>query len=169
MSNLILKVKRLDERARIPTVGNPDDACFDLYALEDMTFKPGEIRLVRTGLAIEPPIGYRSNIYVRSSTPIKKGYILANGVGVIDHGYRGELLIQLMNVSTKVVYFYESENGHQTEEPQGVFIGNTIERGDKIGQFELLPTLAASDIRVYVVDDLSPTERGTGGIGSTGG
>ncbi len=166
---LTLKIKRLDERAKIPTVGNPQDACFDLCALEDVTFRPGEIKLVRTGLAIEVPQGYRSNIYVRSSTPLKKNFILANGVGIVDHGYRGEIFIQLMNVATKVVYFYESSNGHKEEEPQGVFVCNALKQGDRIGQIEMVVALSASDINLEIVDDLSQTVRGEGGFGSTGG
>ena len=158
---LTLKIKRLDEAARIPTVGRQDDACFDLSALEDVEFDPGEIKLVRTGLAIEIPRGHRASVFVRSSTPIKKGFILANGVGVIDHGYRGELFIQLMNVATRVI----RPDG---EQDYGVFMSNRLNRGDRVGQLEIVVSIFASDIHLEVVDDLATTARGTGGIGSTG-
>lgn len=167
-TTITLKIKRLDESAQIPTVGRADDACFDLSALEDTHFAPGEIKLVRTGLAIEIPRGHRANIYVRSSTPLKKGFILANGVGIIDYGYRGELFIQLMNVATQIIRGLDTFSGLPTE-PFGVFISNDLHLGDRVGQLEIVVSIFASDINLEVTDDLGATDRGTSGIGSTGG
>jgi dUTP pyrophosphatase len=163
LSKLIIKIKRLHPEATIPTAGHADDACFDLSALEHVTFQPGEIKLVRTGLALEIPPGHRVNVYVRSSTPIKKGLVLANGVGVIDYGYRGELYIQLMNVATKVI-----KPRYEEDETYGVLMPNALQKGDRVGQMELIVSIPTRDIIIQVVDDLATSGRGTGGIGSTG-
>lgn len=138
------QVKRLDDRAKDWTRGSKESACWDLYALEDVKFEPNEIKLVRTGWAIEPPKGFRANIYTRSSTPIKKGFMLANSVGVIDNDYRGELFVQLINVSETY---------------------NQVNAGERLAQLEFVPY---HKMQVVVVDELGDTERGEGGIGSTG-
>lgn len=133
------------------------DACFDLYALEDTEFSPFEIKLVKTGISIELPENFRSNIYVRSSTPLKKGFMLANSVGIIDNGYRGELMIQLLNISNIL-------NGNG----EVYFKKNKISRGDKIAQLEIVQAIPAGSFEFKIVSELSQTERGEGGFGSTG-
>ena len=148
-----IRFKALDKKAIAPTHGSPYAACWDLYALEDTGFRPGEILLVRTGWACEVPKGYRTNLYVRSSTPLKKGFILANSVGIIDNDYRGELKIQLMNVKRQASNFAPE--------------ANMIKKGDKIAQIEVVPDLAQG-FTSLIVDKLSDTERGEGGFGSTG-
>lgn len=153
---MIIKIKKLSPDAMLPSIGNPMDACFDLHALEDTEFNPFEIKLVRTGIAIELPEGFRSNIYARSSTPLKKGLILANSVGIIDNGYRGELLIQFLNISNIC------DNG------QVSFAKNKISKGDKIAQLEIVKSLTAGSFEMSIVGDLSQTTRGEGGFGSTG-
>lgn len=132
------------------------DACFDLYALEDVEFNPFEIKLVRTGIAIELPETFRSNIYVRSSTPLKKNFMLANSVGIIDNGYRGELMMQLLNVASKF------------ENNSVLFEKNKISRGDKIAQLEVIKSIPAGSFSIELVETLSQTIRGEGGFGSTG-
>ncbi len=163
-----VKVKKLHENALFPSIGNPGDACLDLYSLEDVKFRPGEIKLVRTGIAIQLPPGHRAGLYVRSSTPIKKGFILANGEGIIDNGYRGELMIQLMNVAVKPFYLYESNNGHKEEEEGAIFTPNSLSRGDKIAQIEVKEFIQAHDVSLELVDELDTSVRGDGGFGSTG-
>jgi len=145
-----MKIKRLHKDAILPTIGTPDSACYDLYALEDTDFKENEIKLVRTGWAIEPPPGWRINLYVRSSTPLKKGFILANSIGICDQDYRGEFFVQLMNVS------------HEST------LGNFVAKGDKIAQFELVASNPAKNFPLEEVSELSQTVRGAGGYGSTG-
>lgn len=151
-----IQLQQLDPRAVTPTRGSAEAVCWDLYALEDVTFKPGEIKLVKTGWAAKPPPGLRINLYVRSSTPLKKKFILANGVGVIDKDYRGDLMFQLMNVARE-----DSPSciGDSVE------ASNFVKAGDKIGQMELV-----SDYRrdIDIVTDLDETERGDGGFGSSG-
>lgn len=152
----MIKIKRLSPDAILPSIGNPMDACFDLCAVENTEFNPFEIKLVKTGIAIELPKNFRSNIYARSSTPLKKGFILANSVGVIDNGYRGELLIQLLNISSTLT------NGIVN------FEKNKISRGDKIAQLEIVQAIPAGLFEIKIVDELSQTVRGEGGFGSTG-
>lgn len=156
---MILKIKKLSENAIAPSVGNPTDACFDLYALEDVEFNPFEIKLVRTGIAIELPENFRSNIYARSSTPLKKDFMLANSVGIIDNGYRGEIMVQLLNIAV------DKDSRHKGSV---VFSNNKISRGDKIAQLEVVKAISADSIFVQIVDNLSETTRGQGGFGSTG-
>lgn len=153
----MIKIKKLCPDAILPSIGNPMDACFDLYALEDTEFNPFEIKLVKTGIAIELPENFRSNIYVRSSTPLKKGFMLANSVGIIDNGYRGELMIQLLNISSKV-----------SNDDTVRFEKNKISRGDKIAQLEIVQAIPAGSFELMIVDSLSQTMRGEGGFGSTG-
>lgn len=153
---MLIKIKKLLPDAIMPSIGNPMDACFDLYALEDTEFNPFEIKLVKTGIAIELPENFRSNIYVRSSTPLKKAFVLANSVGIIDNGYRGELMIQLLNVASA----YENN--------QVSFMKNKISRGDKIAQLEVVQAIPAGSFSIETVESLSQTVRGEGGFGSTG-
>lgn len=156
-----IKFQRLDKMAIEPERGSEKAACYDLFALEDVHFGPGDIKLVKTGWACEVPAGYRTSIYVRSSTPLKKRFILANGVGIIDNDYRGELKVQLMNVATANVFIKEL-HGFIT-----VFDSSKIRKGDKIAQLEIVPDLAPN-IEAEFVDELTETKRGSGGFGSTG-
>ena len=99
MKENILKIKKLDERATIPTYGTEASAGADLYGLldSDLTSNPGESKMISTGLAISIPDGYVGLIYARSSLGCKKGLAPANKVGVIDSDYRGEIKICLYN------------------------------------------------------------------------
>ena len=98
-----LKISRLDSTIALPTYGTDASAGFDLAAAQDLTIAPGQIALIRTGLIIEVPVGYFLAIFARSSTPLKRGLMVANGVGVVDPDYCGptdEILIQVLNIST---------------------------------------------------------------------
>ncbi len=166
-----VKFKKLHENAISPSIGSPAAACWDLYALEDTLFKGPEIKLVRTGWAVEPPLGYRFNMYVRSSTPLTKNFILANGVGIIDADYRGELFVQLLNIDVrqyvkKVLRGDGSWGGDQDAWDYTTY--NTIKKGDKIAQIELVQSTPASAFPIEYVEELSQTKRGEGGHGSTG-
>lgn len=172
----MIKLKKLHPDAILPTIGSEDAACYDLYALEDVEFKPGEIKLVKTGWAIDPPLGWRTNIYVRSSTSLKKDFMLANSVGIIDADYRGELCVQLMNIKLETIkicipLWYQNEFEILTNfitKDITVFGTNIIKRGDKIAQFELVPHNPARGFPIEEVDQLSETQRGEGGFGSSG-
>ena len=141
-----LKIKKLDERATIPTYGSEYAAGADLYAcIEDaLTIAPGETILVKTGLAMELPIGYAGLIYARSGLASKRGLAPANKVGVIDSDYRGEVMVALHNHSN---------------------IAQSIEPNERIAQLVITPYIKGI---FSETDDLSDTVRGEGGFGSTG-
>jgi dUTP diphosphatase len=129
----------------LPGYGTKDSAGFDLAAAHDVVVAPRQIILVRTGLVIEVPAGYFLAIFARSSTPLKRGLIVANGVGVIDPDYSGpndEVMIQVMNVSDSDV---------------------KISRGDRLAQGIILPAPRV------VWEEVSELREVTcGGFGSTG-
>lgn len=141
-----VKIKKLDDRAVIPSYGSEYAAGFDLYAVldEDVTIKSGATYLVKTGLAMEVPMGYAGMIFARSGLATKKGLAPANKVGVVDSDYRGEVMVALHN--------------HSTE-------NRTISHGERIAQMIIMPFYKAEFL---VVDELSDTNRGSGGFGSTG-
>ena len=89
-----VKVKKLDERAVLPVYGSEAAAGADLYAVTDgdVTFLPGETKMIHTGLALEVPEGYAGLIYARSGLATKRGLAPANKVGVVDSDYRGEVM-----------------------------------------------------------------------------
>ena len=140
-----LKIKKLDEKATIPTYGTKYSAGADLYALldEEITIKKGETVVIPTGLAMSIPIGYVGLIYARSSLGTKKGLAPANKVGVIDSDYRGEIKVVLYNQS--------SDN-------------QTISPNERIAQIVITPFM---QVKFEETDELDSTERGTGGFGST--
>ena len=144
---MIVKVKKLDARATLPTYGSPQAAGADLYALiegDSLRIGAGETVLVSTGLSVEIPEGYVGLIYARSGLATKRGLAPANKVGVIDADYRGEIKVALYNQSGKE---------------------QTILAGERIAQFVIAPYLTA---QFEESDTLSDTARGAGGFGSTG-
>lgn len=146
MLNAKINVKKLDERAVIPTYGSEYSAGADLYAVldEEITIKPNETVLIKTGLAMEIPIGYAGFIFARSGLASKKGLAPANKVGVIDADYRGEFMVALHN--------------HSTEERK-------VDHGERIAQLVIMPFLKGE---FDIVEELNETKRGEGGFGSTG-
>ena len=142
----IIAVKKLDERAVLPTYGSDFSAGADLYALtdEEIVFAPGETKLIKTGLAMEIPEGYAGLIYARSGLASKRGLAPANKVGVVDADYRGEVMVALHNHSTL---------------PQSIL------PNERIAQMVIAPYITAE---FNQVDELSSTQRGEGGFGSTG-
>lgn len=141
-----MKIKLLNKNAKIPTQGSTAAAGYDLYASKACIIEPGQSVLVHTGLSMEIPSGYWGGIFARSGLATKQGLRPANCVGVIDSDYRGEIMVALYNDST-----FERE----------------ISVGDRIAQLVFLPV--CTPLRGFeVVDELSNTERGDGGFGSTG-
>lgn len=136
--------KKLNEKAQVPTYGSLSAAGADLYALEKTTLQPGQTCLVHTGIAMEIPEGYAGLIYARSGLATKRGLAPANKVGVIDADYRGEIMVALHNHSAQ---------------PQ------TVEAGERVAQLVVAPFLR---VEFDEVSDLSDTDRGAGGFGSTG-
>ena len=141
-----IAVKKLHKDAVLPTYGSEFSAGADLYALcaEELTFAPGETKLVRTGLAMEIPVGYAGLIYARSGLASKRGLAPANKVGVVDADYRGEVMVALHNHSA---------------------IEQKITAGERIAQLVVAPFLKAEFAES---DELSDTARASGGFGSTG-
>jgi len=140
-----LKIKRLDASIGLPAPATGRAAGFDLAAAADVEVPPHSIRLVGTGLVIAVPDGYFLGIFARSSTPLKKGLMVANGVGVIDADYCGpadEIKIQVLNITDAPV---------------------KVGRGDRIAQGIVLPR---QQIERQEVDEMDVPTRG--GFGSTG-
>ena len=97
-----LKIKKLNEKAVLPSYGSASAAGADLYSCEDeITVAPGETKLVHTGLAMQIPEGYVGLIYARSGIATKRGLAPANKVGVIDSDYRGEIMVSIFNHSAE--------------------------------------------------------------------
>ena len=141
-----IRVKKLSPNAILPTYGSNEAAGADLYACleETVEIKPGEVFWVPTGIALEVPKGCAGLIYARSSMGVKRGLAPANKVGVIDSDYRGEIRVVLLNHSSQV---------------------QTVAPGERIAQLIITPVLTP----VYEeVEELSDTQRGAGGFGSTG-
>jgi len=141
-----IHVKKLNANAKIPTYGSNEAAGADLYACLEtaITILPGESAWVGTGIALEVPKGCAGLVYARSGLACKRGLAPANKVGVVDSDYRGEIKVVLYNHSN---------------EPQ------IIENGERIAQFVITPVLTPP---YEEVTELSNTERGVGGFGSTG-
>ena len=141
-----VKIKKLNKNAVIPTYGSPFAAGADLYACieEAVSIMPGETKLIKTGFAIELPVGYAAFIYARSGLASKRGLAPANKVGVVDCDYRGEIMVALHN--------------HSTAEQK-------IEPKERIAQMVIAPYITAE---FSEAEELSDTVRGEGGFGSTG-
>jgi dUTP pyrophosphatase len=141
-----LNVRRLDQRARLPSRAHPDDAGLDLYALEDVTLAPGARAQIHTGIAIEVPAGHAGLVLPRSGLAARHGIALVNAPGLIDAGYRGELRVLLLNTDRASEY--------------------RVSAGDRIAQ---LVIAAVAPTSVTEVSELTESARGAAGFGSSGG
>lgn len=141
-----IRVKKLHPNAVLPTYGSAEAAGADLYACleSEVTIQPGEVFWVPTGIALEVPKGCAGLVYARSSMGAKRGLAPANKVGVVDSDYRGEIRVVLLNHSNQ---------------PQ------TLQPGERVAQFVITPVLQPA---YEEVDELTDTDRGAGGFGSTG-
>jgi dUTP pyrophosphatase len=143
---LPVRIRRLHPSASLPSYETPGAAGFDLAAGADVEIPAGQIALVPTGLVIEVPAGHFLGIFARSSTPLKRGLMVANGVGVIDADYCGatdEVKIQVLNFTGAPVL---------------------VKQGDRIAQGLLMPVARAEWQETTA--DLRDGARG--GFGSTG-
>lgn len=163
----MLKVKLLHPEAQAPTVAYPgSDLGFDLYSVEDVILEPGIPVKVRTGIAVEGPPGWGFVLGDRSSMAAK-GITYAGGR--IDAGYRGEILVCLINVNQPgySLRMARDANGLVTEiSLDRSDAGVTIHKGDKIAQMS--PFESRTQLEVSVVEDLSASSRGGKGFGSSG-
>ncbi|MEQ1575775.1 MAG: dUTP diphosphatase [Vicinamibacterales bacterium] len=140
-----LNIRRLDSTIALPTYGTSEAAGFDLAAAHDVDVPPRQIVLVRTGLVIEVPPGHFLAILARSSTPLKRGLVVPNGVGVVDPDYCGphdEVMIQTLNITDSVVH---------------------VKKGDRLAQGIVL---ASPRVTWTEVTEIRETTRG--GFGATG-
>ena len=152
MMSLEIKIKKLHPDAVIPTYAKTGDAGMDLYAVEYEMDDHGNF-VYNTGLSFEIPEGYVGLIFPRSSIS-KTTHSLRNAVGVIDSGYRGPVVLKFRgsNLPTYKANTWGSSKG-------------TYNAGDRIGQIIILPY---PEVRFVEADELTETERGSGGFGSTG-
>lgn len=139
-------VQRLRPDLPVPAYAHDGDAGADLVAASDVEIRPGERVLVPTGVAIALPDGYVGLVHPRSGLAARLGVTVLNAPGTVDAGYRGEILVNLVN--------------HDRTETA------KIARGDRIAQ---LVVQRVERARFHVVDELPTSTRGTGGHGSTGG
>jgi dUTP pyrophosphatase len=142
---MTLRVRRVDHRALLPTRAYDGDAGLDLYALEPARIDPGERRAVRTGIAVEIPDGQAGLVLPRSGLAARHGIALVNAPGLIDAGYRGEIEVLVLNTDRTSTF--------------------AVEPGDRIAQLVLVRIEAPA---VLEVDELTASERGAGGFGSSG-
>jgi len=139
------RIKRLRLDVSLPVYHTSESAGFDLAASEDVTVRPGEVKLVPTGLVIEVPHGHFLGVFARSSTPLKRGLMVANGVGVVDPDYSGpadEVKIEVVNFTQTAV---------------------ELKKGDRIAQGIVMP---CRQVAWSEVDEIRANSRG--GFGATG-
>ncbi|ARJ25452.1 deoxyuridine 5'-triphosphate nucleotidohydrolase (plasmid) [Bacillus mycoides] len=167
--NLRVKIKRLKD-VELPKYAKPGDSGFDLVAAEDVVIKPGETKVIPTGLAFEIPPGFEMQIRPRSGMSRKTKLRVV--LGTIDSGYRGEVGVIADNVSMV-------EYASQTRLLKGAFVGDNdfnvtkvtkyevikISKGERIAQGVIAPVETANFVEV---DELSVSQRGKNGFGSTG-
>ena len=141
---LSVRIRRLSPHVPLPRYQTVGAAGFDLAASEDTRVEPGEVALVPTGLVIRVPDGYFLGIFARSSTPLKRGLMVANGVGVVDSDYCGpndEIKIEVFNFTTAPV---------------------VVRRGDRLAQGVIIPAVRAD---WQEIEELRRETRG--GFGAT--
>ncbi|BCY14338.1 dUTP diphosphatase [Actinoplanes sp. L3-i22] len=146
MTDVVIQVRRIDPDLPLPAYAHPGDAGADLVAAEDAEIAPGSWVKVRTGIAIALPEGFVGLVHPRSGLAARLGVTVLNAPGTVDAGYRGEILVNLIN-----------HDRAQTVK---------ISRGDRIAQLVVQRVERAV---FHAVDTLDDTTRGTGGHGSTGG
>lgn len=139
-----LNIKRLNEDAILPSYAHKGDAGLDIYSVEEYEINPGDRALVKTGIAIELPENTEAQIRPRSGLALKHGITLLNTPGTIDEGYRGEIGVIVINLGKEAF---------------------KVTKGMKIAQMVIKPTLT---VEVVEIKELSDTDRGVGGFGSTG-
>ncbi len=140
-----LPFQRLDPEAALPAQAHPGDAGLDLRSAIDVEVGPGERAMVPTGVAVAIPDGYAGLVLPRSGLASRHGLTMANAPGLIDAGYRGEVICAVVNL----------DRGEAVK----------IARGDRIAQ---LVIVAVPEVTPAFVDELPRSTRGEGGFGSTG-
>jgi len=145
-SRVQVLISRLDPDLPLPRYAHPGDAGVDLYAREDVNLAPGQRALVSTGVAIALPAGYAGFVHPRSGLAARHGITMVNAPGTIDAGYRGEILVNLLNTDSHEAF--------------------SIGRGDRIAQ---LVVQRVSEAHFVEVESLPGSQRGDTGHGASGG
>ena len=141
---MLVKVRRINDEAILPTRGSLQAAGYDLYSPSEAYVPPHETVKISIGWAIAVPEGYFGGVFARSGLAAREGLRPANCVGVIDSDYRGEVIVALHNDSD---------------------MERHIEKGERVAQLILIPV---PEVELEETDILDETERNTGGFGSTG-
>jgi dUTP pyrophosphatase len=139
-------ITRLDPSLPMPTYAHPGDAGADLHARQDVFLAPGQRALVPTGVAVALPAGYAAFVHPRSGLAARHGITVLNAPGTVDAGYRGEIMVNLLNTDTRQ--------------------GFTIQAGDRIAQ---LVVQLVSQAHFVEVQSLPGSQRGENGHGASGG
>ncbi len=144
MQKITVKVVQDDRDLPLPEYQTEGSAGMDVYSAASVVLKPGEVKLIPTGLRMAIPLGYEAHVRARSGLALKHGITVLNGIGTVDSDYRGPLGVILINLGTADF---------------------AIQKGDRIAQLVLNK---CEQIVWDVADSLDETERGEGGFGSTG-
>lgn len=136
---------KLRNDAVLPSRAHTGDAGFDLSACEEITIGVGERAAVGTGIAVEIPIGHAGLVVPRSGLALRHGISMVNSPGVIDAGYRGEVRLLLLNTDNESAF--------------------TVEPGMRVAQLLVVPV---ADVELVETDEVTATDRGAGGFGSSG-
>lgn len=144
MENIKVLVKRLKDNVTLPTYMTEGSSGLDLYSAEEKLIPPGKWEVISTGIAVEIPQGYEGEVRSRSGIAKNYGVFVLNSPGTIDSDYRGEVMVILMNLGDKPF---------------------KVEVGDRIAQLVISPVVRA---QVLETNELSPTQRSSGGFGHTG-
>lgn len=139
-----IPLQRLDDGLPIPAHAHPGDGGVDLYARESVRLEAGQRAVVPTGIAVAIPDGFAGLVTPRSGLAARNGISVVNGPGLVDAGYRGEIKVVLVNLSSEAF---------------------EIDRGDRIAQFVVIPVTVQEFVPV---EELPGSPRGSGGFGSTG-
>lgn len=139
-----LKVKKINEEAKLPEYAHESDAGMDLFSVEEKIIEPGETALIKTGIIIELPPDTEAQVRPRSGLALKSSITVLNTPGTIDEGYRGEIGVILINHSK---------------------ISFKVEKQMKIAQMVIKPIIKVS---IKEVKEVASSDRNSGGFGSTG-
>lgn len=145
-TTLQVPLQRLDPELPVPVQARAGDAGVDLYARTDVHLAPGERALVATGVALALPEGYAGFVHPRSGLATRHGITVVNAPGTVDAGYRGEIMVNLLNTDAHAPVH--------------------LHRGDRIAQLVVQPVARPV---FQEVEQLPASDRGAGGHGSTGG
>ena len=144
-SSVVVPIKKLDAELELPAYAYPGDAGLDLRAAQSVVLKPFERAAIPCGIALGLPRGYAGFVLPRSGLAAKHGISIVNAPGLIDSDYRGEVKVILVNL-----------------DPQEAF---AIEKGDRIAQLVIMPVPV---VALEEAEELTETDRGAGGFGSSG-